>query len=384
MGGFFFLVEQYLDNLKCLDLRYSEDLIETPDFTGVPRLERLHLSWCNNLVDIHPSIGQLSRLIVLDLEYCVSLINLPSMSSEMESLKILKLCGCSKIRKIPEFKGIMRSLSELHLDKTAIKKLPSSIERLTALTLLSLRDCQYLTCLPRNKDSLRSLEKLDVIGCSKLNDVPEHLRSIKCLEHDLSRTGFDRNVSVRCRSLSPTFKRIGHPSQCLKGFAFDVSYSQEFDLGETFGLKALVIAPGDMPHCYYATEISCSTKLVARHIWLLYLPRDDWFATARSGEFNQIEVVFESSRPGLYVRKCGLSLVYKQDVEMFTRMICSSNRITFEGSDGSHDEFDNLWRHCDEYNDNEPSAIRSPFEEIESYISSVNGNDLIKHPYVTY
>ena len=130
-------------------------------------------------------------------------------------------------------------------------------------------------------------------------------------------------------------------------------------------------------------KISCSTKLVARHIWLLYLPCDNWFATAWSGEFNQIEVVFESTRPGLYVRKCGLSLVYKQDVEMFTQTICSSNRITFEGCDGYHDEFDNLWRNSDDYNDNEPSAICSSSGEIESFISSHNGNDLIKHPYVT-
>ena len=202
-----------------MDLRYSKDLIETPDFRGVPRLERLHLSWCNNLVEIHPSIGQLSRLIVLDLEYCVSLTDLPSISSEMKSLKILKLCGCSKIRKIPEFKGIMRSLSELHLDKTAIKKVPSSIKCLTVLSLLSLRDCQYLTRLPRNMDSLRSLEKLVVIGCSKLTYLPQHLWNNNCLDHDLSRTAFrqslDRNVSVRCRSLSPTFKRIGYPSECL-------------------------------------------------------------------------------------------------------------------------------------------------------------------------
>ena len=104
-------------------------------------------------------------------------------------------------------------------------------------------------------------------------------------------------------------------------------------------------------------KISCSTKLVARHIWLLYLPCDNWFATAWSGEFNQIEVVFESTKPGLYVRKCGLSLVYKQDVEMFTQTICSSNRITFEGCDGSHDEFDNWWRNCDDYNDNEPQFV---------------------------
>ena len=205
-----------------MDLKYSNELIKTPDFRGVPRLERLNLSWCNKLVEIHPSIRQLSRLIVLDLEYCFSLTDLPSMSSEMESLKILNLCGCSKIRKIPEFKGIMRSLSELHLDKTAIKKLPSSIECLTALTLLSLRDCQYLTCLPHNKDSLKSLEKLLVIGCSKLNDVPVNLWNIKCLEHDLNRTALlDRNVSVRCRSLSPTFKRIGyHSPQCLLPVVF--------------------------------------------------------------------------------------------------------------------------------------------------------------------
>ena len=176
------------------------------------------------------------------------------------------------------------------------------------------------------------------------------------------------------------------------GFALcaslDASYShisvEEFDLGETFGLKARVIAHGDMPHSYYATEISCSTKLVARHIWLLYLSRDDWFATAQSGEFNQIEVVFESSRPGLYVRKCGLSLVYNQDVEMFIQTTCSINRITFEGWDGSHNEFDNFWRNCDDYSDNEPSSICSSSEEIESFISSVNGNDHIKHPYVTY
>ena len=176
------------------------------------------------------------------------------------------------------------------------------------------------------------------------------------------------------------------------GFALcaslDASYShisvEEFVLGETFGLKARVIALGDAPQSYYATEISFSTKLVARHIWLLHLSHDDWFATARSGEFNQVEVVFESSRPGLFVRKCGLRLVYKQDVEMFTQTICSSNRITFEGCDGSHDKFDNLWRNSDDYNDTEPSAICSSSEEIESYMSLVNGNDLIKYPYVTY
>ncbi|XP_030962657.1 probable disease resistance protein RPP1 [Quercus lobata] len=94
---------KYLDMLKSMDLSYSANIIQTPDFTGFPRLERLRLSWCTNLVDLHPSIRQLSRLVVLDLEHCKSLTNLPCISTEMESLKILNLCGCPKIINFLEF-----------------------------------------------------------------------------------------------------------------------------------------------------------------------------------------------------------------------------------------------------------------------------------------
>ena len=92
------MVEQYLDKLKFIDLEHSINLMRTPDFSGVPRLEKLCLRGCINLVEIHPSIGQLSKLNVLDLQSCKSLTNLPSMTSKMESLTILNLSGCSKIK----------------------------------------------------------------------------------------------------------------------------------------------------------------------------------------------------------------------------------------------------------------------------------------------
>ena len=78
----------------------------------------------------------LKRLTLLDLENCKSLRSLPS-KFEMESLEILILSGCSKIEKIPEFMGSMKRLSKLHLNGTAITKLPSSIEHLTNLEELS-------------------------------------------------------------------------------------------------------------------------------------------------------------------------------------------------------------------------------------------------------
>jgi len=193
----FFLVEQYLDKLKSIDLSYSTNLIQTPDFTGVSTLERLYLTGCTNLVEIHSSMGQLSRLIVLDLENCESLINLPSMSTEMESLRILNLLGCESLMNLSEFKGIMKSLSELYLGKTAIDKLPSSIECLTALTLLDLKDCLNLKCLPSNVDSLMSLEKLVLSGCLKLANLPQNLWKIKCLkELDLSGTSISEVPST--------------------------------------------------------------------------------------------------------------------------------------------------------------------------------------------
>nr|XP_023896831.1 TMV resistance protein N-like [Quercus suber] len=162
----------FLDNLKCIDLGYSEFLIETPDFTGVPRLKRLYLQHCINLFWIHPSIVKLRKLIVLNLENCKSLINLPSMTSEMESLTVLNLHGCSKFQKISEFKGTLKSLSILDLSETAIEILPSSIVCLTALTSFNLINCRNLVEIPYNIVQLSKLTALPLQNCESLINLP--------------------------------------------------------------------------------------------------------------------------------------------------------------------------------------------------------------------
>ena len=130
-----------MDKLKFIKLSHSRDLNRTPDFTGVPNLVRIDLEGCTNLVEVHPSIGVLRRLIFLNLKDCKCLRSLPN-KFEMESLEILMLSGCSKVKKIPEFAENMQQFRELSLNGTAIKKLPSSITYLTGLTLLNLRDCK--------------------------------------------------------------------------------------------------------------------------------------------------------------------------------------------------------------------------------------------------
>ena len=130
-----------MNKLKFIKLEGSLNLIATPDFTGVPNLEKLVFKGCINLREVHPSIMVLKRLTLLDLEDCKSLRSLPS-KFEMVSLETLILSGCSKIERIPEFMGNMKHLSILHLDGTTITKLPSSIERMTNLKELSFRGCK--------------------------------------------------------------------------------------------------------------------------------------------------------------------------------------------------------------------------------------------------
>ena len=95
------------------------------------------------------------------------------MSAEMQSLTLLDLSCCYNFSSILKFTGIMKSLSKIYLGAAAIKKLaPSSIQCLTALTLLDLSTCKNLECLPSNMDDLRSLETLILRGCKKLKSLP--------------------------------------------------------------------------------------------------------------------------------------------------------------------------------------------------------------------
>ncbi|GKA63599.1 NB-ARC domains-containing protein [Tanacetum coccineum] len=119
-----------------MKLRCCCNLTTTPDFSEISNLEELNLEGCVNLVTVHPSIGMLKRLVVLNLRDCKRLQNFPS-RVEMDALQILNLTGCLKVDQLPEALGQIKSLTELHVDKTAITKLPSFVSSLINLESLS-------------------------------------------------------------------------------------------------------------------------------------------------------------------------------------------------------------------------------------------------------
>ena len=89
---------------------------------------------------------------------------------------------CPNCGNLPENLGNVKLLKYLYLRGTTIKELPSSIESLTALNLLTLNDCKNLVCLPSTICSLNLLQCLDLSGCSNCGNLPENLGNLKGLK----------------------------------------------------------------------------------------------------------------------------------------------------------------------------------------------------------
>ncbi|KAM5575897.1 hypothetical protein ABKV19_014706 [Rosa sericea] len=164
-----------------IDLSGSQYLMSTPDFTEVPDLEKLVLQDCASLVEIHPSLGFLKKLIYLNMRNCKSIESIPPFTA-LQSLQKLRLSFCSGLKKFPEIEGNMKRLLELYLDGTGIEELPPSIERLTGVTMLNLTGCKNLLHLPNTIGCLTSLKSLYLTGCSKIDKIPENLNGMKLLE----------------------------------------------------------------------------------------------------------------------------------------------------------------------------------------------------------
>ncbi|KAJ6995489.1 hypothetical protein NC653_018074 [Populus alba x Populus x berolinensis] len=200
----------FLPKLKVLDLCHSRDLIRTPDFLGLPALEKLILEDCIRLVQMHESIGDLQRLLILNLRNYTTLMELPEEMSRLNSLQELVLDGCSNLnnlnmelehhqgRTLLQSDGIVAStsfisslplklffpsrfstrkmlrftsfslprfLESLDLSGTPIRFLPESIKDLGLLRALYLRNCKMLQALP---EFLPYSDSLDVSYCYSL------------------------------------------------------------------------------------------------------------------------------------------------------------------------------------------------------------------------
>ncbi|XP_060671070.1 disease resistance protein RPV1 [Ziziphus jujuba] len=166
------------ENLKVVNLSHSKSLSKIPDLSTAPNLESLILDYCTSLVEIHESVGYLSRMVCLELQFCSKLRNFPR-NLVSKSFRILNFHGCSRLKNFPNIVGEMKCLTSLSISCTSIEELPSSIELLVSLKELFLIFCKNLVHIPTSIYKLSKLEVLSFCHCSKLYKFPKNVLNLK-------------------------------------------------------------------------------------------------------------------------------------------------------------------------------------------------------------
>uniref|UniRef100_A0A1J3II94 ADP-ribosyl cyclase/cyclic ADP-ribose hydrolase n=2 Tax=Noccaea caerulescens TaxID=107243 RepID=A0A1J3II94_NOCCA len=214
--------------LRWVDLSHSSKLTSLLGLSKAPNLLRLNLEGCTSLKELPKEMKELKNLIFLNVRGCTSLVSLPAIT--IDSLKTLILSGCSNLQ---TFKVISKNLETLHLNGTAISRLPQAFSNLHKLILLNLKECKNLVALPDCLWKLKSLQELKLSGCAMIESFPHVKEKMENLQLVLldgtSITEMPRNI------INLSFLR--HLSLSRN----DKICSLEFDMGQMCHLKWLEV-----------------------------------------------------------------------------------------------------------------------------------------------
>uniref|UniRef100_A0A7N2LFQ5 TIR domain-containing protein n=2 Tax=Quercus lobata TaxID=97700 RepID=A0A7N2LFQ5_QUELO len=160
------------ENLKMIYLS-CEFITKLPNLC-CPNLEKLDLSDCKNLIEVHKSVGFLEKLKVWNLYCCSQLQILPS-TLMLKSLEHFVLRDCSRLEKFPDIHPEMNCLKSLNLESSGIRELPSSLLYLTGLKWLNLLGSKLRNLLVgANKSQMREEEDIPSaklrLACNSFNN----------------------------------------------------------------------------------------------------------------------------------------------------------------------------------------------------------------------
>ncbi|KAJ0794495.1 putative P-loop containing nucleoside triphosphate hydrolase, leucine-rich repeat domain superfamily [Helianthus annuus] len=170
---------KHLPHLKVLELKWMKKLFRTPDFDGLPCLEKLTLVSCHKLEEIHQSLGSHTSLQYLRELRLTGLIRHVKMTRRqfLLSLPKLDLYTCHfKYAEIPLRITELSNLQELSLGFNDFSRLDFSLSQLTRLKLLDLSNCRKLLELPELPSSLTVLKADSCKSITTFGDCHKNCR----------------------------------------------------------------------------------------------------------------------------------------------------------------------------------------------------------------
>ncbi|KAD4585081.1 hypothetical protein E3N88_22682 [Mikania micrantha] len=201
---------KHLPHLKVLQLCYMKKLIRTPNFDGLPCLQKLTLIHCHELEEIHKSLGNHTSLQYVSVSYCIKLRMFPSIT-HMKNLKNLEIKVCPKILEFPKIHANMESLVELSIECTEIDVFPSSIgEHCTNLISLQLGSSNNLKSINVNFDALKHLKELQ-LNTLRHVEIPSSIIELSNLQEltlsfiEFSRLGFSLSQLTQLKYLNVSY-----------------------------------------------------------------------------------------------------------------------------------------------------------------------------------
>ncbi|XP_039162393.1 disease resistance protein RPV1-like [Eucalyptus grandis] len=270
--------------LKVLNLSYSQVLRCTPDFSTFTELEILILDECCKLEQVHPSIGQVKRLVSLYLRNCLNLKELPEEVGELQELKELLLDDAG-ITKIPMSIGSLKKLQKLSVPHClSLVEIPLSIDNLSSLQHLDLSSYSLLSEISRSNRNLSSLECFNLLSsignlsslrhlnlsqCSSLRDIPSSIGNLSSLQHlNLSQCLSLRDIpssvgnlsSPECFNLLSSVGNLSSP-ECfnLLSSIGNLSSLRHLNLSQCSSLRDIPSSIGNLSSLQHLNLSQCSS-----------------------------------------------------------------------------------------------------------------------------
>ncbi|KAL9436805.1 hypothetical protein AB3S75_022783 [Citrus x aurantiifolia] len=142
------------------------------------RFSKVEQLWEGEKACVPSSIQNFKYLTALSFEGCKSLRSFPS-NLRFVCPVTINFSYCVNLIEFPQISG---KVTRLYLGRSAIEEVPSSIECLTDLKVLDLRNCKRLKRISTGFCKLRSLVNLFLHGCLNLERFPEILEKMEHLK----------------------------------------------------------------------------------------------------------------------------------------------------------------------------------------------------------